>query len=200
MGKQVQHESRQIFGAVYPLTGASVAMMRPRCGTEGMNASLAAMVEALEPGVQAVPVLDGAGGHRAMPLGTPASNTLHFLPPDAPELMPMQRVWLWMKSHHLSNRLLGDEAASEAACGESWSRLAPERLRRTAAGELGHAAGNAVAAGAGRHARESIVWRVRRGVPARWVSAPAADPSTAGHPRGRSAEQRLSCTLLRQPG
>ena len=56
-----------------------------------------------------------------------------FLPPYAPDLNPMQRVWLWMKDHALSNRIFEDEEAIYAACQESWDRLTPERLQSVAA-------------------------------------------------------------------
>jgi transposase len=56
-------------------------------------------------------VLDNAGWHVAKGLKAPPSMTLLFLPPYAPELMPMEHVWCWMKEHDLSNRVFADEAA-----------------------------------------------------------------------------------------
>lgn len=74
-------------------------------------------------------VLDGAGWHKANGLVVPDSMTLLFLPPYSPELMPMERVWLWMREHDLSNRAFEDEADIDEACRESWNKLTPERLK-----------------------------------------------------------------------
>lgn len=74
-------------------------------------------------------VLDGAGWHRAKDLAVPDSMTRLFLPPYSPELMPMERVWQWMREHDLSNRIFADEAAIDRACKESWNKLTPARLQ-----------------------------------------------------------------------
>ncbi len=78
--------------------------------------------------VHVVLVLDGAGWHQAKDLEVPASMTLLLLPPYSPELMPMERVWQWMRQHDLSNRVFEDEAAIDRACKESWNKLTPERI------------------------------------------------------------------------
>ena len=51
--------------------------------------------------------------------------TLLFLPPYAPELMPVEQLWLWMKQHQLSNQVF----AIDAACKAAWNQLTPERTR-----------------------------------------------------------------------
>ena len=79
--------------------------------------------------VHVVLVLDGAGWHKAKDLHLPESMTLLFLPPYSPELMPMERVWQWMRQHDLSNRVFKDETAIDRACKESWNKLTPERLK-----------------------------------------------------------------------
>lgn len=84
-------------------------------------------------------VLDGAGWHKANDLAVPENMTLLFLPPYSPELMPMERVWAWMRQHDLSNRVFADAAEIDQACAESWNKLTPERLRSiTATGWLEH--------------------------------------------------------------
>lgn len=65
--------------------------------------------------VQAVGLVSGAGGdgvgwHKAKDLVVPTNMTLLFLPPYPPELMPMERVWAWMRQHDLSNRVFIDAA------------------------------------------------------------------------------------------
>lgn len=59
----------------------------------------------------------------------PKTMTLLFLPPYAPELMPMERVWHWMRQHDLSNRVFNDEAAIDRACAQSWNKLTADRFK-----------------------------------------------------------------------
>ena len=60
---------------------------------------------------------------RAAPPGSFASGTLQLpahitllpLPSDSPELNCVERVWLWMRTHSLSNRAFEDQAPIEMA-------------------------------------------------------------------------------------
>ena len=51
------------------------------------------------------------------------------LPPYAPELNPVERVWLYLRERFLSHRLLDNTDAIVEACCASWNRPTPERLR-----------------------------------------------------------------------
>ena len=129
MVRQTEYKWGYVFGAVNPLTGNSSGLIAPTVNAGLMSVHLRMIAEAAGPGVHVVLVLDGAGWHKAKALEVPASVTLLFLPPYAPELMPVERLWLWMKDHHLSNRVFKDEAQIDAACRESWNTLTPERIR-----------------------------------------------------------------------
>ena len=125
--RQTEYKWGYVFGAADPLTGRSSALIAPTVNTQLMNAHLRMI--AAEAGEDAHVVLDGAGWHRSADLEVPASMTLLFLPPYSPELMPMERVWLWMRERDLSNRVFADEADIDRACTESWNRLTPQRLK-----------------------------------------------------------------------
>lgn len=127
--KQTQYKWGYIFGAVNPLTGASSALIAPAVNHQLMSTHLRMIAEEAGDGAHVVLVLDGAGWHKANALVVPASMTLLPLPPYSPELMPMERVWQWMRQHDLSNRVFEDEAAIDRACRESWNKLTPERLK-----------------------------------------------------------------------
>lgn len=127
--RQTEYKWAYIFGAVNPQTGASSALIAPTVNTHLMSEHLAMIAAEAGDGVHVVLVLDGAGWHKAGDLVVPESMSLLFLPPYSPELMPMERLWCWMKEHDLSNRVFADEAAIDAACSESWNRLTPERIR-----------------------------------------------------------------------
>ena len=74
-------------------------------------------------------VLDRAGWHGANALRVPVNITLVPLPPYAPELNPVERVWLYLKQRFLSHRLLADyDAIADAAC-TAWNRLRAETGR-----------------------------------------------------------------------
>lgn len=104
-------------------------MIAPTVGTDLMSEHLRMIADEAGDDVHVVLVLDGAGWHKAKDLKVPASMTLHFLPPYSPELMPMERVWHWMRQRDLSNRVYEDETAIDRACRESWNKLTPERLK-----------------------------------------------------------------------
>ncbi len=93
--------------------------------------SLAAFAAGLPQDVHAVLVLDGAGWHGAKALAVPANVTLVHLPPYAPELNPVERVWLYLRERFLSLRVFKDYPAIVAACCQAWNRLVaePGRLR-----------------------------------------------------------------------
>ena len=73
-------------------------------------------------------VVDGAGWHTGLALRVPDNITLVPLPPYAPELNPVERVWLYLRERFLSHRLHADyDAVLDAACA-AWRRLTPDRL------------------------------------------------------------------------
>jgi len=127
--RQTDYQWGYIFGAVNPLNGDSSALMAPTVHTDLMNTHLRMIAEEAGDDVHGVLVLDGAGWHQSNDLKVPASMTLLFLPPYAPELMPMERVWQWMRQHDLSNRVLADTTAIDEACRASWRKLTKEKLQ-----------------------------------------------------------------------
>jgi transposase len=91
---------------------------------DGLSATIPA-------GVHVVLVWDGAGYHTAKGLRVPANLTVVGLPPDSPELNPVERLWLYLRQHHWSNRVDEDVDAVEAAAAVGWRAvcLDPERIR-----------------------------------------------------------------------
>jgi len=81
------------------------------------------------PHVPVVLVLDQAGRHDFRSLARPVNITLVALPPYAPELNPVEQLWLFLRERFLSHRLLADYDAIVAACCEAWNALTLERLR-----------------------------------------------------------------------
>lgn len=106
--KQTQYEWVYLWGAVEPATGQSVAMITPDVNTGRMNQFLKGLSKTLAQDEHAVVVLDNAGWHVAKALKVPQNLTLWPLPPYSPELNPTERLWAWLRSHQLSNRVYED--------------------------------------------------------------------------------------------
>jgi transposase len=127
--RQTEYEWVYLYAAVNPLTGASSAMLAPTVNTAYMNAHLKFISARVAQGSHAVLVLDGAGWHVAKGLAVPANLTLLHLPPYSPELNPVERVWDYMRSHYLSNRVYKDYDELFDVTAAAWNRLDEERLK-----------------------------------------------------------------------
>lgn len=127
--KQTEYDWIYLFAAVNPLTGDSSAMLAPTVNTEYMNAHLRFISRQAGPDKHVVLVLDQAGWHVAKALRVPANMTLLPLPPYSPELNPAERIWAYLKSHYLSNRVFLDYDDLLASTREAWNSLTNERLR-----------------------------------------------------------------------
>lgn len=127
--KQTEYDWIYLFAAVNPLTGDSSAMLAPTVNTEYMNAHLRFIGRQAGPDKHVVLVLDQAGWHVAKALRVPANMTLLPLPPYSPELNPAERIWAYLKSHYLSNRVFLDYDDLLASTREAWNSLTNERLR-----------------------------------------------------------------------
>ena len=104
--------------------------MSERADTAAINAHLVAIGAAVTPGSIGVVVLDRAGWHGSRDLAPPANLVLLELPPYSPEPDPMERVFQYLQSNRLANRVFADAAAVAKACRKAWDRFAaaPDRV------------------------------------------------------------------------
>jgi transposase len=126
--KQTEYEWVYLFAAVNPITGDSSALLAPTANTEYMNHHLRFISQRVGPNVQVVLVLDRAGWHLSKGLQVPENITLLHLPPYSPQLNPVERLWAYLKSHYLSNRLYENYDHLFRTCGEAWNQMAAEQL------------------------------------------------------------------------
>jgi len=96
-----------------------------------MQVYLDKLAETIADDEHVVMVLDQAGWHGANDLKVPACMTLVPLPPRAPELNPVERLWLYLKQKFLSHRLLDDYDAIETAVCKAWQALLADTGRLT---------------------------------------------------------------------
>jgi transposase len=127
--KQTEYEWVYVFGAVNPVTGNSSAMIAPTVNTDYMNAHLAFISQQAGPDVQVVLVLDQAGWHGSKALNIPDNMTLLPLPPYSPELNPVERLWAYLKSHYLSNRVYTHYNHLLDETTKAWNQLTEEQLQ-----------------------------------------------------------------------
>lgn len=66
-------------------------------------------------------------------LAVPDNMTVLFLPPHGPELNPVERLWAYLRSHFLSNRVFDNDQHLLDGGAEAWQQLTPERLRSVCA-------------------------------------------------------------------
>jgi transposase len=127
--RQTEYEWVYLWAAVEPATGASMAMITPTVNTDLMNTFLAGLSTTLGPGEQAVLVLDNAGWHVAKALEVPANVTLLFLPAYSPELNPAERLWAWLRSHQLANRVFADYEELLRETDRAWLTLDADTIK-----------------------------------------------------------------------
>ncbi len=126
--KQTEYEWVYVFAAVNPVTGDSSALLAPTVNTEYMNHHLRFISQQVGPNVRVVLVLDQAGGHLSKGLQVPENITLLYLPPYSPELNPVKRLWAYLRSHHLSNRVYEGYDDLLNHCRTAWNQLPSEQL------------------------------------------------------------------------
>jgi len=79
--------------------------------------------------VHVVLILDQAGWHIAKKLIVPENITLLHLPAYSPELNPVERLWAYIKSHYLSNRVYKNYKEIFNAGTSAWNYITPEMFK-----------------------------------------------------------------------
>lgn len=131
--KQTRYEWVYLYAAVEPATGASVALQAPHVNTGTMNVFLEMLSQELGAKDHAVLIMDQAGWHKSGKLKVPDNITILLLPPYAPELNPVERLWAYLRSHYLSNRAYDGYQHLLDAGAQAWRRLTPQLLRSVCA-------------------------------------------------------------------
>jgi transposase len=124
--RQQGYEWAHLFGAVRPATGEGFALVLPEVSTAAMQAFLDRLAATLQEDAHAALVLDGAGWHGARELVVPSNISLIPLPPYAPELNPVERIWLHLRQRYLSLRLFADLDDIIDGCCDARNRLVAE--------------------------------------------------------------------------
>jgi hypothetical protein len=131
--KQTRYEWVYLYAAVEPATGESVALLAPNVDTGTFNVFLRMLAAEVKPGEHVVLVMDRAGWHKSKALRLPPCVTVLLLPPYSPELNPVENLWHYLRSHHLSNRAYDDYDHLLDAGSAAWRALTPDVLKSVCA-------------------------------------------------------------------
>ena len=131
--KQTRYEWVYLYAAVESATGHSVALQAPNVNAATFNVFLKMLADDLGPSNHAVLIMDQAGWHKARALRVPENITILYLPPYSPELNPVERLWAYLRSHYLANRVFDDYQHLLDAGADAWQRLTPHVLRSVCA-------------------------------------------------------------------
>ena len=112
-------------------TGAAkaIGLVLPWCNTEAMNAHLAEIAMAVNPGAHAILIVDQAGWHTTAKLRLPENITILPLPPKSPELNPVENVWQFIRENWLSNRIFESYDQIVDLCCDAWNKLRDQPWR-----------------------------------------------------------------------
>lgn len=80
---------------------------------------------------QAILVMDGAGWHKSKGLVIPKNIEIVYLPPYSPELNPVEKLWQYIKSHTIKNRIYGTINQLENIVCEFIRGLNPAQVMQT---------------------------------------------------------------------
>jgi hypothetical protein len=121
-----RYASAWLYAAVRPGTDHAFALVIPEVSAAAMQAFLDRFAATLPKGVHAALLLDRAGWHIAQSITVPDSVSLIFLPPYAPKLNPVERLWLFLRERFFSLRLFANLGAIVESCCGAWNRLVAE--------------------------------------------------------------------------
>ena len=93
-----------IYGSVESKSGDNFSLFLPWVNTEMMNLYLEKMSLAYS-NDQIVLIMDQAGWHKSKDLVVPDNIDIIYLPPYSPELNPIERLWKYLKTHYIHNRI-----------------------------------------------------------------------------------------------
>jgi hypothetical protein len=108
-------ENLYLYGVVEPLTGQSFFLELPLLNTQGFQVFLDHFA-ATDPARFHLLLLDNGAFHKAQALRCPANVGLLFLPPYAPELNPIERLWRDLKDWLATSQPDSLDALSSLLC------------------------------------------------------------------------------------
>jgi hypothetical protein len=136
MPRQDGFKSAYIIGAVNPNSGQKYSLLYDGLDALVMNQFLVGLSKSIKPRRHVILFVDGASWHSSEDLVVPSNITLYFLPPYAPELNPIERLWNFLKSNYLSRKIFADMEEIFDIGVEAWRKLTPAIIKSVCRSEL----------------------------------------------------------------
>lgn len=124
----INRENFYLYSAVDTSNGDNFSIILPSVNTNNMNVFLLELSK-LYPTDTLVLIMDGAGWHKSRSLKVPNNIKIIYLPPYSPELNPVEKLWLYIKSKLLVNKLYECINALEAILCEFIKTLSADIIK-----------------------------------------------------------------------
>jgi len=119
-----------VYSAVNATSGQDFSLILPKVNSLCMNEFLMQMSESLK-GREAFVVMDCARWHKSKSLDIPPNIQIMFLPPYSPELNPVEKLWQYIKSNTIKNRIYENIQLLENTVAEFIRGLKPDEIKST---------------------------------------------------------------------
>lgn len=119
-----------VYSAVNAISGQDFSLILPKVNSLCMNEFLAQMAKGLQ-GQEAVVIMDCAGWHKSKSLEIPHNIQIMFLPPYSPELNPVEKLWQYIKSNTIKNRVYENIQILENTIADFINELNPDEIKHT---------------------------------------------------------------------
>lgn len=98
------YQNFYLYSSVDINDGSNFSLILPNVNTENMNIFLQEMSKEYSKDT-AILIMDRAGWHKSKELKIPQNIKIIHIPPYSPELNPVERLWLYIKSNILRNKI-----------------------------------------------------------------------------------------------
>ena len=112
------------YSSVNPTTGEDYTFITEKVNTESLNCFLEQFSKQIGK-KEILLVLDGASWHKSKDLKIPTNIMLMYLPPYSPELNPVERLWHYIKSKIIRNKIYQNIAELEVCLTNFFRKLDP---------------------------------------------------------------------------
>ena len=118
-----------LYSAVSPITGEAFSYIIPKCNTLCMNFFLKELSKEFSNEKLTI-IMDGAGWHKSKSLVVPKNIRIIYLPPYAPELNPVERLWQYIKQTTVKNKVYESLDDPEDRVSEFINSITVDRFRQ----------------------------------------------------------------------
>lgn len=126
---KVGYQNFYLYGSVDVSDGSNFSLILPWVNTECLNLYLLKLSEEYSNERVAL-IMDGAGWHKSKDLAVPENIKIVYLPPYSPELNPVERLWLHIKSNVLTNKLYEKISDLEGALCKFIQTIKDDEVKR----------------------------------------------------------------------